>query len=162
MASFRGGAKRVALNLPPGYPFKPTDNEVLFYLRKNILDQQFPANAIPTTDVYGTNPDELPFCEFKDGNGSYWFFFTTKSNGDLVTEDGYWSAIMDEGIIDGTKVVGFKQHLVFYQGKISSGTQTPWKIHEYRANPSSFTAAEMNDGIKKKVICIGLICVVGL
>ncbi|KAL2528689.1 NAC domain-containing protein 79-like [Forsythia ovata] len=58
---------------------------------------------------------------------------------------------MDEGIIDGTKVVGFKQHLVFYQGKISSGTQTPWKIHEYRANPSSFTAAEMNDGITKKI-----------
>ncbi|CAI9763269.1 unnamed protein product [Fraxinus pennsylvanica] len=151
MAFFRGGARRVALNLPHGYRFDPTDNEVLFYLRKNILDQHFPANVIPTADVYGTNPDEIPFCEFKDGNGSYWFFFTTKPSGDLVTEDGYWSPIMDAEITDGTKVVGYMRHLVFYRGKISSGIQTLWNVHEYRVNPSIFTAAELNDGVKNKI-----------
>lgn len=90
--------------------------------------------------------------EFKDGNGSYWFFFTTKPSGDLVTEDGYWSPIMDAEITDGPKVVGFKRHLVFYQGKMSSGTQTLWNVHEYRVNPRIFTAVELNDGVKNKVI----------
>ncbi|CAI9777417.1 unnamed protein product [Fraxinus pennsylvanica] len=151
MSFFRSGARRVSLNLPQGFRFDPTDNEVLFYLRKNILDQPFPANVIPTADVYGTNPDELPFCDFKDGNGSYWFFFTTKLSGDLITEDGYWSPIIDERIIDGTKVVGFKRHLVFHQGKISSGTQTHWNIHEFGVNPSTFSAAELSDGIRKKI-----------
>ncbi|CAA2949034.1 NAC domain-containing 86-like [Olea europaea subsp. europaea] len=151
MAFYRGGARRVALNLPQGFKFDPTDNEVLFYLKKNILDQHFPANVIPTADVYGTNPDEIPFWEFKDGNGSYWFFFTTKPSGDLVTEDGYWSPIMDAEITDGAKVVGFKRHLVFYQGKMSSGTQTLWNAHEYRVNPRIFTAVELNDGVKNKI-----------
>ncbi|KAL2504989.1 NAC domain containing protein 41 [Abeliophyllum distichum] len=151
MAYFRGGARRVALNLPHGFRFDPTDNEVLIYLRKNILDQQLPANVIPTAEVYGTKPDELPFCEFKHGDESYWFFFTTKPNGNLVTEDGYWSPIMDARIIDGNKLVGFKQHLVFYKGKILSGTKTRWNIHEYRVNPGTFTAAEQNDGVKQKI-----------
>ncbi|KAL2515143.1 NAC transcription factor 25-like [Forsythia ovata] len=84
MPYFQGGARRVALNFPHGFKFDPTDNEVLIYLRKNILDQQLPANVILTPDVYGTKPDELPFCEFKHGDESYWLIFTTKPNGNLV------------------------------------------------------------------------------
>ncbi|KAL2520528.1 NAC domain-containing protein 41-like [Forsythia ovata] len=109
---------RVALNLPHGFRFDPTDNEVLIFLRKNILDQQLPANVIPTADVYGTKLDELPLCEFKYVDESYWFIFTTKPNGNLVTEDG---------------------------------TKTCWNIHEYRVNPGTFTAAELNDGVKQKI-----------
>ncbi|KAL2533104.1 DNA-directed RNA polymerase subunit beta [Abeliophyllum distichum] len=71
MAYFRGGAERVALNFPHGFRFDPIDNEVLIYLRKNILDQQLPANVIRTAYVYGTKLDELPFCEFKHGDESY-------------------------------------------------------------------------------------------
>ncbi|KAL2553893.1 NAC domain-containing protein 79-like [Forsythia ovata] len=54
-------------------------------------------------------------------------------------------------IIDGNKLVGFKQHLVFYKGKILSGTKSHWNIHEYRVNPGTFTAAKLNDGIKQKI-----------
>lgn len=49
------------LNLPPGFRFHPTDEElVLHYLCKKAADQRLPAPIIAEVDLYKYNPWDLP------------------------------------------------------------------------------------------------------
>lgn len=69
-----------------------------------------------------------------------WYFFTPRDrkypNGvrpNRAAVSGYWKATgTDKSIYSGSKYVGVKKALVFYQGKPPKGIKSDWIMHEYR------------------------------
>ena len=48
-------------NLPPGFRFHPTDEELItYYLLKKVLDSNFTGRAIAEVDLNKCEPWELP------------------------------------------------------------------------------------------------------
>lgn len=69
-----------------------------------------------------------------------WYFFTPRNqkhqNGgrpSRLTGDGYWKATSGEKKVRyNGEIIGFKQVLVFYQGKHGKAEKTNWIMHEYK------------------------------
>lgn len=130
-------------NLPPGFRFHPTDEElIMFYLRNQSLSKPCPVSIIPEVDIYKFDPWELPEkTEFEENE---WYFFTPRDrkypNGvrpNRAAVSGYWKATgTDKAIYSGSKYVGVKKALVFYRGKPPKGIKTDWIMHEYRLKES--------------------------
>jgi len=149
-------------NLPPGFRFHPTDEElVVHYLKKKTVSAPLPVAIIAEIDLYKFDPWELPakatFGELE------WYFFTPRDrkypNGarpNRAATSGYWKATgTDKPILtsSGTQKVGVKKALVFYRGKPPKGEKTNWIMHEYRitdnkpnSKPPGFDAAGHNKG----------------
>ncbi|KAE9616981.1 hypothetical protein Lal_00034142 [Lupinus albus] len=128
-------------NLPPGFRFHPTDEElVVYYLKKKVSSEPLPASIIADVDLYKFDPWELP------GKASFgeqeWYFFSPRErkypNGarpNRASTSGYWKATgTDKPVLSssGAQKVGVKKALVFYSGKPPKGTKTNWIMHEYR------------------------------
>ncbi|KAI3779194.1 hypothetical protein L2E82_08781 [Cichorium intybus] len=130
-------------NLPPGFRFHPTDEElIMFYLRNQSLSKPCPVSIIPEVDIYKFDPWELPEkTEFEENE---WYFFTPRDrkypNGirpNRAAVSGYWKATgTDKAIYSGSKYVGVKKALVFYKGRPPKGIKTDWIMHEYRLKDS--------------------------
>ncbi|XP_072951838.1 NAC transcription factor NAM-B2-like [Typha angustifolia] len=127
--------------LPPGFRFHPTDEElVIHYLKKKASSAPLPVTIITEVDLYKFDPWELP------GKASFgeqeWYFFSPRDrkypNGarpNRAATSGYWKATgTDKPILTcgGTQKVGVKKALVFYGGKPPKGIKTNWIMHEYR------------------------------
>ncbi|KAL8161480.1 hypothetical protein V2J09_012969 [Rumex salicifolius] len=130
-------------NLPPGFRFHPTDEElIVHYLKNQALSKPCPASIIPEVDIYKFDPWQLPDMEKKEFGENEWYFFTPRDrkypNGvrpNRATVSGYWKATgTDKAIYSGTRYVGIKKALVFYKGRPPKGTKTDWIMHEYRLN----------------------------
>nr|AHJ79218.1 NAC domain protein NAC77 [Gossypium hirsutum] len=98
--------------LPPGYRFKPRDEELVnYYLRPKISGLPLPPNRIREANLYGHDPETL-----------------TGRRG----KPGYWKATgADKEVILKGKKIGCKKTLVFYEGKPPRGFKTNWTMHEY-------------------------------
>ncbi|KAJ7972419.1 NAC domain protein [Quillaja saponaria] len=129
------------IQLPPGFRFHPSDEElIVHYLRNKVTSSPLPASFIAEIDLYKLNPWELPkkalFGEDE------WFFFTPRDrkypNGvrpNRAAGTGYWKATgTDKPILtsSGLKSIGVKKALVFYMGRPPKGIKTGWIMHEYR------------------------------
>nr|WLM68367.1 NAC family transcription factor 15 [Larix gmelinii var. olgensis] len=129
------------LQLPPGFRFFPTDEElVVHYLCKKAASQMIPVPIIAEVDLYKYDPWQLPdkalFGEKE------WYFFTPRdrkypngSRPNRAAGSGYWKATGADKPITakgGKKKVGIKKALVFYAGKAPKGSKTNWIMHEYR------------------------------
>ncbi|KAD3066860.1 hypothetical protein R6Q59_018950 [Mikania micrantha] len=127
--------------LPPGFRFHPTDEElVVHYLKKRVAAAPLPVAIIAEIDLYKFDPWELPA---KATFGEHeWYFFSPRDrkypNGarpNRAANSGYWKAtgtdkpVMTSG---GMQKVGVKKALVFYGGKPPKGVKTNWIMHEYR------------------------------
>jgi len=141
-----------APDLPPGFRFHPTDEElVVHYLKKKAASAPLPVAIIAEVDLYKFDPWELPdkatFGEHE------WYFFSPRDrkypNGtrpNRAAPSGYWKATgTDKPILAYTgsrEKVGVKKALVFYRGKPPKGLKTNWIMHEYRLAdaPGSATA----------------------
>jgi len=141
-----------APDLPPGFRFHPTDEElVVHYLKKKAASAPLPVAIIAEVDLYKFDPWELPdkatFGEHE------WYFFSPRDrkypNGarpNRAATSGYWKATgTDKPILAYTgsrEKVGVKKALVFYRGKPPKGLKTNWIMHEYRLvdAPGSATA----------------------
>ncbi|KAK7385158.1 hypothetical protein VNO78_30870 [Psophocarpus tetragonolobus] len=127
-----------ALNLPPGFRFHPTDEElVLHYLCRKCATQQIAVPVIAEIDLYKFDPWDLP------GMALYgekeWYFFSPRDrkypNGtrpNRSARTGYWKATGADKPIGNPRPVGIKKALVFYSGKAPKGDKTNWIMHEYR------------------------------
>jgi hypothetical protein len=140
MASSGGLASQ--LQLPPGFRFHPTDEElVLHYLCRKAESQVFAIPVIAEIDLYKFDPWDLPgkaiFGERE------WYFFSPRDrkypNGarpNRAAASGYWKATgTDKPIhttVGGVRKIGVKKALVFYKGRAPKGVKTNWIMHEYR------------------------------
>ncbi|KAJ4761481.1 hypothetical protein LUZ62_071856 [Rhynchospora pubera] len=129
------------IDLPPGFRFHPTDEELITqYLTNKVLDQSFNAIAIGEADLNKCEPWDLP-RKAKMGEKSWYFFcvkdrkYPTGSRTNRATVSGYWKATgKDKDIYRGKSktLVGMKKTLVFYMGRAPKGQKTNWVMHEYR------------------------------
>ncbi|KAL6505620.1 histone chaperone [Orobanche hederae] len=142
-------------NLPPGFRFHPTDEElIVYYLGNQASSRPFPVSVIPEVDIYKFDPWELPE---KSGIGeNEWYFFTPRDrkypNGvrpNRAAVSGYWKATgTDREIYSGSKHVGVKKALVFYMGKPPKGVKTDWIMHEYRLSESKSHPKKQNGSMR--------------
>ncbi|XP_065864531.1 protein CUP-SHAPED COTYLEDON 2 [Euphorbia lathyris] len=127
--------------LPPGYRFHPTDEELItYYLLKKVLDSNFSGRAIAEVDLNKCEPWELPE-KAKMGEKEWYFFslrdrkYPTGLRTNRATEAGYWKATGKDREIYSSKtcsLVGMKKTLVFYRGRAPKGEKSNWVMHEYR------------------------------
>ncbi|XP_042497677.1 NAC transcription factor 29-like [Macadamia integrifolia] len=132
-------------DLPPGFRFHPTDEElIMYYLRNQTMSRPCPvSNLIPEIEIYKFDPWELP--EKADFGEKEWYFFSPRDrkypNGirpNRATGSGYWKATgTDKAIYSGSQYVGVKKALVFYKGRPPKGLKTDWIMHEYRLGDPS-------------------------
>ncbi|KAI3673399.1 hypothetical protein L6452_39518 [Arctium lappa] len=127
------------MNLPPGFRFHPTDEELItHYLINKVVDDTFCAKAIGEVDMNRIEPWELPRLA-KMGEKEWYFFcvrdkkYPTGLRTNRATDAGYWKATgKDKEIFRGKSLVGMKKTLVFYKGRAPKGEKTNWVIHEFR------------------------------
>ncbi|KAJ1408466.1 NAC domain [Sesbania bispinosa] len=133
-------------DLPPGFRFYPTEEELVgFYLHNQLEGQLHHINrVIPVIDINGVEPWNLPTLagELCRGDTEQWFFFSPRQEREArggrpnrTTGSGYWKATGSPGHVYSAdnKVIGMKKTMVFYNGKAPSGKKTKWKMHEYKA-----------------------------
>lgn len=138
--------RKNSTDLPPGFRFHPTDEElIMYYLRNQTTSRPCPVSIIPEIDIYKFDPWELP--EKAEFGEHEWYFFSPRDrkypNGvrpNRAAVSGYWKATgTDKSIHSGSKYVGVKKALVFYKGKPPKGVKTDWIMHEYRLMSSDST-----------------------
>ncbi|GMH09230.1 hypothetical protein Nepgr_011070 [Nepenthes gracilis] len=127
--------------LPPGFRFRPTDEELVgYYLRRKALGLEIELEVIPVIDFYKYDPWELPEKSFLPKCDTEWFFFCPRdkkypngSRSNRATRAGYWKATgKDRKVACQSSVTGYRKTLVFYRGRAPLGDRTDWLMHEYR------------------------------
>ncbi|XP_071716531.1 NAC domain-containing protein 100-like [Rutidosis leptorrhynchoides] len=132
------------INLPPGFRFHPTDEELItHYLTNKVLDNNFMPIAIGEVDMNRIEPWDLPRLA-KIGEKEWYFFclrdkkYPTGMRTNRATTCGYWKATgKDKEIFRRKLLVGMKKTLVFYKGRAPKGEKTNWVVHEYRLEGKS-------------------------
>ncbi|KAL1547403.1 NAC domain-containing protein 83-like [Salvia divinorum] len=119
------------VNLPIGFRFNPTDEELLYYLKKKVWSLPLPANVIPELEAFQFNPWDLP-GELKEKR----FFFCRRKR-DLVskcssfsTDCGCWKSrgkAKQIVVAESNRVIGMVKTFGFYQG---GKVKTQWIMQE--------------------------------
>ena len=130
-----------SVNLPPGFFFSPTDEELVLhflYCKASLIPCH--PNIIPDLHPSQLAPWELNGKALLSGN-QYYFF--TKVNENRARENGYWK---DTGVTEPIlstfdKKVGMKKYLGFHIGEAPQGTETSWVMQEYYICSSGFDTA---------------------
>ncbi|XP_020576379.1 NAC domain-containing protein 92-like [Phalaenopsis equestris] len=136
-----------SLDLPPGFRFHPTDEEIItHYLSPKVANHgAFTAIAIGEVDLNKCEPWDLP-SKAKLGEKEWYFFcqrdrkYPTGMRTNRATDSGYWKATgKDKEIYRGRGVlIGMKKTLVFYRGRAPKGVKTNWVMHEFRLEGKSY------------------------
>ncbi|KAJ4817042.1 NAC domain-containing protein [Rhynchospora pubera] len=146
---------QAAMNLPPGFRFHPSDEEIItHYLTPKLMLRNFSPAAIGEVDLNKCEPWDLP-KKAKMGEKEWWFFcqrdrkYPTGTRTNRATEAGYWKATgKDKEIFRGKSVlVGMKKTLVFYTGRAPRGEKTNWVMHEYRLE-GKLPFSNLNNSLK--------------
>ncbi|XVE55298.1 hypothetical protein DITRI_Ditri03aG0147800 [Diplodiscus trichospermus] len=138
------------LQLPPGFRFHPTDDElVVQYLRRKCASRPIAVPIIAEIDLYKYDPWDLPDLALY--GEKEWYFFTPRdrkypngSRPNRAAGSGYWKATGADKPIGQPKPVGIKKALVFYAGKAPKGEKTNWIMHEYRLADVDRSAQKKN------------------
>lgn len=141
-------------DLPPGFRFYPTEEELVsFYLRNKLegsrqdLDRLM-NRVIPVVDIYEFNPWDLRPGELCHDDPEQWFYFIPIQEREArggrpnrLTTSGYWKATGSPGYVysAGNTIIGVKRTMVFYIGRAPTGRKTEWKMNEYKAIDSATT-----------------------
>jgi hypothetical protein len=148
------------LDLPPGFRFHPTDEElVMHYLCRRCAGQRIAASIIAEIDLYKFDPWELP--EMAQYGEKEWYFFSPRdrkypngSRPNRAAGAGYWKATGADKPIGKPSTLGIKKALVFYAGKAPKGIKTNWIMHEYRlANVDRSAGKKNNLRLDDWVLC---------
>ncbi|KAK9105741.1 hypothetical protein Scep_022585 [Stephania cephalantha] len=126
-------------NLPPGFRFHPTDEELItYYLTRKVSDFCFVTTAIGDVDLNKCEPWDLP-AKATMGEKEWYFFnlrdrkYPTGLRTNRATDAGYWKTTgKDKEIFHCGVLVGLKKTLVFYKGRAPKGVKSNWVMHEYR------------------------------
>ncbi|XVF76163.1 hypothetical protein PTKIN_Ptkin13bG0244100 [Pterospermum kingtungense] len=133
--------------MPPGFRFYPTEEELVsFYLYNKLEGQREDINhlmnrVIPVVDIYEFSPWDLPqFSLYKDPEQCFFFIPRQESEArggrpKRLTDSGYWKATGSPGYVYSfnSRPIGVKRTMVFYTGRAPRGKKTEWKMNEYKA-----------------------------
>jgi len=144
----------VQLQLPPGFRFHPTDEElVMHYLCRKCASHSISIPIIAEIDLYKFNPWDLPGLALY--GEKEWYFFSPRdrkypngSRPNRAAGAGYWKATGADKPIGRPKAVGIKKALVFYAGKAPRGEKTNWIMHEYRLADVDRSARKKNNSLR--------------
>ncbi|KAJ7957065.1 putative NAC domain-containing protein [Quillaja saponaria] len=148
------------LELPPGFRFHPTDEELVnHYLCRKCAQKSIAVPIIREIDLYKYDPWELP--EMALYGEKEWYFFSPRdrkypngSRPNRAAGSGYWKATGADKPIGKPKPLGIKKALVFYAGKAPRGIKTNWIMHEYRlANVDRSAGKKNNLRLDDWVLC---------
>ncbi|ESQ31528.1 hypothetical protein EUTSA_v10004786mg [Eutrema salsugineum] len=153
---------KAELNLPAGFRFHPTDEELVkFYLCRRCASEPISVPVIAEIDLYKFSPWELP--EMALYGEKEWYFFSHRdrkypngSRPNRAAGTGYWKATGADKPIGKPKTLGIKKALVFYAGKAPKGIKTNWIMHEYRlanVDRSASTNKKNNLRLDDWVLC---------
>ncbi|XP_057503923.1 LOW QUALITY PROTEIN: NAC domain-containing protein 2-like [Actinidia eriantha] len=142
------------LQLPPGFRFHPTDEElVMHYLCRRCASQHISVPIIAEIDLYKYDPWDLPGLALY--GEKEWYFFSPRdrkypngSRPNRAAGHGYWKATGADKPIGHPKAVGIKKALVFYAGKAPKGEKTNWIMHEYRLADVDRSARKKSNSLR--------------
>ncbi|KAK9067240.1 hypothetical protein SSX86_014566 [Deinandra increscens subsp. villosa] len=142
------------LELPPGFRFHPTDEElVMHYLCRKCASQTISVPIIAEIDLYKFDPWQLPDLALY--GEKEWYFFSPRdrkypngSRPNRAAGTGYWKATGADKPIGKPKAVGIKKALVFYAGKAPRGVKTNWIMHEYRLANVDRSAGKRSNNLR--------------
>ncbi|XP_057422327.1 NAC domain-containing protein 104-like isoform X2 [Lotus japonicus] len=125
-------------NLPPGFRFYPTDEElVVHFLHRKASLLPYHPDVIPDLDLYPYDPWQLHGRALEEGN--QWYYYSRRTQ-NRITSNGYWVAMgMEEPVVasSSNKRVGMKKYYVFHVGQAPDGNKTNWIMQEYRLPDSA-------------------------
>ncbi|CAL5213663.1 unnamed protein product [Lathyrus oleraceus] len=138
------------VNLPPGFRFYPTDEELVvhFLHRKASLLPCHP-DVIPDLDLYPFDPWQLQGRALEEGN--QWYYYSRRTQ-NRISNNGYWMPMgMDEQVVTSSsnKRVGMKKYYVFHIGQAPHGNKTNWIMQEYRLSDSSSSSSSRSSSKRK-------------
>ncbi|MED6218406.1 hypothetical protein PIB30_026515 [Stylosanthes scabra] len=148
------------LELPPGFRFHPTDEELVnHYLCRKCASQSIAVPIIKEIDLYKFDPWLLP--EMALYGEKEWYFFSPRdrkypngSRPNRAAGSGYWKATGADKPIGKPKAVAIKKALVFYAGKAPKGVKTNWIMHEYRLANVDRSAGKKNNNLRvRRALC---------
>ncbi|VFQ63553.1 unnamed protein product [Cuscuta campestris] len=152
--------QRQRLDMPPGFRFHPTDDElVVHYLCRKCAGQSISVPIIADIDLYKFDPWQLPGLALY--GEKEWYFFSPRdrkypngSRPNRAAGTGYWKATGADKPVGKPKTLGIKKALVFYAGKAPKGLKTNWIMHEYRlANVDRSAGKRSNLRLDDWVLC---------
>ncbi|PIM97404.1 hypothetical protein CDL12_30126 [Handroanthus impetiginosus] len=133
--------------VPPGFRFHPTEEELLqYYLRKKVAYEKIDLDVIRDVDLNKLEPwDIQEKCKIGSTPQNDWYFFSHKdkkyptgTRTNRATAAGFWKATgRDKVIYSNCKRIGMRKTLVFYGGRAPHGQKSDWIMHEYRLDDNS-------------------------
>ncbi|KFK37442.1 hypothetical protein AALP_AA4G257400 [Arabis alpina] len=128
--------------VPPGFRFHPTEEELLqYYLRKKVNSIKIDLDVIRDVDLNKLEPwDIQEMCKIGTTPQNDWYFFSHKdkkyptgTRTNRATAAGFWKATgRDKIIYSNGRRIGMRKTLVFYKGRAPHGQKSDWIMHEYR------------------------------
>nr|CAB3481563.1 unnamed protein product [Digitaria exilis] len=142
-----GGGVAALRQLPPGFRFRPTDEEVVVqYLRRKAFGVPLPAAVIPVVrHLYSLDPWDIPITSADDDaseeGDKYFFAVRPATGGARATASGRWKPAGKEKAVvlprpcgGGSLLVGVKRVMTFVprRNKKAESLAAGWVMHEYR------------------------------
>ncbi|KAG8663693.1 NAC domain-containing protein 43 [Manihot esculenta] len=128
--------------VPPGFRFHPTEEELLhYYLKKKVSYEKIDLDVIREVDLNKLEPwDIQEKCKIGTTPQNDWYFFSHKdkkyptgTRTNRATAAGFWKATgRDKVIYSNGRRIGMRKTLVFYRGRAPHGQKSDWIMHEYR------------------------------
>ncbi|XP_048134808.1 uncharacterized protein LOC115746578 isoform X2 [Rhodamnia argentea] len=151
-------------NLPVGYRFHPTDEELVdHYLKLKVLGFRDNICIIPEVDICKWEPWELA-QRFKEQSiipsddkvQEWWFFCPKMPQVRRSTRLGFWKKTgVDRSIKarDNNREIGTRKLLVFHKGRSPKGIKTNWVVHEYHLLTDNLDELFPHNLTKNYVLC---------
>nr|GMD96531.1 NAC domain-containing protein 43-like [Ipomoea batatas] len=133
--------------VPPGFRFHPTEEELLhYYLRKKVASQKIDLDVIPEVDLNKLEPwDIQEKCKIGSTPQNEWYFFSHKdkkyptgTRTNRATAAGFWKATgRDKVIQSNCRRIWFEENLSVLQRPTNETTGVLDQILTYMGKSSS-------------------------
>ncbi|MCL7048773.1 hypothetical protein MKW94_008662 [Papaver nudicaule] len=143
--------------VPPGFRFHPTEEELLhYYLKKKVAYEKIDLDVIRDVDLNKLEPWDIQVkCKIGSTPQNDWYFFSHKdkkyptgTRTNRATAAGFWKATgRDKVIYSSFKRIGMRKTLVFYKGRAPHGQKSDWIMHEYRLDDNTVESNVSNSSI---------------